>query len=304
MNIIKYRKLYYILSGAMIAVSIYALAVWGLKLGIDFTGGSLMEVEYKNERSSNDFIKEAIKSSGVEDVIIQPSGDKGAILRFKDIDEETHQDILSKLRGDKESDYLAEKSFTSIGPPIGNEMRIKSIWAISMVLIIIVIYIAIAFRKVSFPLVSWKYGIATLIALFHDVIIPIGVFAALGKFYNTEIDTAFIAAILTVLGYSVHDTIIVFDRVRENLMKFPRIEFKEIVNKSLNQTFIRSLNTSLTVILVLFAIYFFGGQSIHNFALVLLIGIGAGTYSSIFIASPILITWLDWNRKSRGDKIN
>src|SRR3989344_1931894 len=233
MNIIKYRKLYYILSGAMIAVSIYALAVWGLKLGIDFTGGSLMEVEYKNERSSNDFIKEAIKSSGVEDVIIQPSGDKGAILRFKDIDEETHQDILSKLRGDKESDYLAEKSFTSIGPTIGNEMRIKSIWAISMVLIIIVFY-----------------------------------------------------------------------RVRENLMKFPRIEFKEIVNKSLNQTFIRSLNTSLTVILVLFAIYFFGGQSIHNFALVLLIGIGAGTYSSIFIASPILITWLDWNRKSRGDKIN
>jgi len=183
----------------MIAVSIYALAVWGLKLGIDFTGGSLMEVEYKNERSSNDFIKEAIKSSGVEDVIIQPSGDKGAILRFKDIDEETHQDILSKLRGDKESDYLAEKSFTSIGPTIGNEMRIKSIWAISMVLIIIVIYIAIAFRKVSFPLVSWKYGIATLIALFHDVIIPIGVFAALGKFYNTEIDTAFIPFMILLL---------------------------------------------------------------------------------------------------------
>lgn len=299
MNIIKYRKIYYALSVVVIAASIFALVSWGLNLGIDFSGGSLMEVEYKIERASIDSIKESFKSVGIEDIIVQPSGERGAILRFKDVEEKVHQDILVKLRNDKEADYIVEKSFASIGPTIGNEMKTKSIWAISLVLITIVVYIAIAFRKVSFPLVSWKYGVATLIALFHDVIIPLGIFAALGKFYNTEIDVAFIAAILTVLGYSVHDTIIVFDRVRENLMKFSKIEFGEIVNKSLNQTFVRSLNTSLTVILVLFAIYFFGGESIHNFALVLLIGIAAGTYSSIFIASPILVSWLGFDKRKK-----
>lgn len=295
-NITKYRKIYYALSGILIVASIFALATWGLKFGIDFTGGSLMEVEYKTERPSADAIKEVFKVQGIEDTTVQPSGDKDAIIRFKDVDEKTHQEILAKLKGDN-ADSLQEKSFTSVGPTIGNEMKTKAIWAISLVLIIIVSYIAFAFRKVSFPLSSWKYGIATLIALFHDVIIPIGVFAVLGKFYDTEIDIAFIAAILTVLGYSVHDTIIVFDRVRENLQKFSKIEFDEIVNKSLNQTFLRSLNTSLTVILVLLAIYFFGGQSIHNFALVLLIGIAAGTYSSIFVASPVLISWLNWSKR-------
>lgn len=295
-NITKYRKIYYALSGAIIIASIFVLAKWGLKLGVDFTGGSLMEVEYKMDRPANDLIKEVLKSQGIDDITVQPSGEKGAIIRFKDVDEKTHQQILVKLKGDK-ADSLLEKSFTSVGPTIGGEMKTKSIWAIFFVLVIIVSYIAIAFRKVSFPLSSWKYGIATLIALFHDVIIPLGVFAALGKFYKTEIDVAFIAAILTVLGYSVHDTIIVFDRIRENLQKFSKMEFEEIVNKSLNQTFLRSLNTSLTVILVLLAIYFFGGQTIHNFALVLLIGVAAGTYSSIFIASPVLISWLNWDKR-------
>lgn len=289
------------MSGLVIVASIFALAKWGLKFGIDFTGGSLMEVEYNIERPSADIIKEVFKVQGIEDATVQPSGGKDAIIRFKDVDEKTHQEILAKLKGDK-IDSLREKSFTSVGPTIGSEMKTKAVWAVSLVLIIIVSYIAFAFRKVSFPLSSWKYGIATLIALFHDVIIPLGVFAALGKFYDTEIDIAFIAAILTVLGYSVHDTIIVFDRVRENLQKFSKIEFEDIVNKSLNQTFLRSLNTSLTVILVLLAIYFFGGQSIHNFALVLLIGIAAGTYSSIFIASPVLISWLNWNKRKYAKK--
>lgn len=300
MNITKYRKLYYILSALMVGASVFALALWGLKLGIDFTGGSLMDIEYAIERPANDILKEDFKSAGIEDVVIQPSGDRGAILRFKDVDEQTHQNILTKLS--KENNTVSEKSFASIGPTIGNEMKSKSIWAISLVLIMIVSYIALAFRKVSYPLVSWKYGVATLIALFHDVIIPLGVFAYLGKFYNTEIDVAFIAAILTVLGYSVHDTIIVFDRVRENLIKFSKMEFEEIVNKSLNQTFIRSLNTSLTVILVLLAIYFRGGETIHNFALVLLIGIGVGTYSSIFIASPVLLSWYKYSMKRKSVK--
>lgn len=296
-NIIKYRKLYYILSGLIVGAGIFALVSWGLKLGIDFTGGSLMELEYQNERVAVDVIKEDLKSAGIEDVIVQPSGEKGAILRFKDVDEQTHQNILTKLS--KENNSASEKSFASIGPTIGKEMKSKSIWAISLVLIMIVSYIALAFRKVSYPLGSWKYGIATLIALSHDVIIPLGVFAYLGRFYNTEIDVAFIAAILTVLGYSVHDTIIVFDRVRENLIKSSKMEFEELINKSLNQTFIRSLNTSFTVILVLSAIYFWGGETIKNFSLVLLIGIGVGTYSSIFIASPVLLSWHKYSAKRK-----
>jgi len=167
------------------------------------------------------------------------------------------------------------------------------------VLALIITYVGFAFRKVSYPLASWKYGVATLIALFHDIIIPIGLFAILGHFANVEISSAFIAAILTVLGYSVHDSIIVFDRIRENLTKHQGKTFEETVNISVNQTFIRSLNTSLTVILVLLAIYFLGGESIKYISLLLMVGVGIGTYSSIFIGCMFLITWNDYSRAKK-----
>jgi len=287
--ITKFRKLYFIFSGALIAASIFALAFWGLRLGIDFKGGSLLFGEFSQKTPSQEEILAIAKPLDLGELSVQPSGEREVILRFKEIDEAKHQQLLAGLN--KMGGGFQEKSFESIGPSIGRELSANAFKAIALVLVLIVAYIAIAFRKVSRPLASWKYGVAALIALFHDVIIPLGLFAVLGRFYDIEISSGFIAAILTVLGYSVHDSIIVFDRIRENLIKHQGKSFDETIDKSVNQTFTRSLNTSLTVILVLLAIYFLGGESMKYIALVLMVGIGVGTYSSIFIGSTLLVSW-------------
>ena len=288
-TITKFRKLYFIFSGALIAASIFALAFWGLRLGIDFKGGSLLFGEFSQKTPSQEEILAIAKPLDLGELSVQPSGEREVILRFKEIDEAKHQQLLAGLN--KMGGGFQEKSFESIGPSIGRELSANAFKAIALVLVLIVAYIAIAFRKVSRPLASWKYGVAALIALFHDVIIPLGLFAVLGRFYDIEISSGFIAAILTVLGYSVHDSIIVFDRIRENLIKHQGKSFDETIDKSVNQTFTRSLNTSLTVILVLLAIYFLGGESMKYIALVLMVGIGVGTYSSIFIGSTLLVSW-------------
>ncbi len=212
------------------------------------------------------------------------------ILRFQETAEEVHQNILTKLNQLAGENNLEELRFDSVGPSIGQELKRKSLYAIFFVLLAMLIYITYAFRKVSKPISSWKYGTAAIIAMFHDALITIGVFSILGHFYNIEINTPFVAAILTVLGYSVHDTIVVFDRIRENLPRSSE-DFEGTVNISLNQTLGRSLSTSFTVLLVLAAIIFFGGSSIRTFALALAIGIFIGTYSSIFVASPLLVVW-------------
>lgn len=293
-QIIKYRKIYYIFSGLLIGLSIFALVFWGFKFGIDFKGGSLLFGEFKTEAVSKEAISEVLNEFQLGDFVVQPAEDKAVLLRFKEVDEETHQRILQKLNERAVSQNVEngfiQKSFETVGSSVGSELRSKAIKAIVLVFAVIAVFIAFAFRKVSYPLASWKYGFATLVALFHDVIIPLGAFSYLGHFYNIEISSAFIAAILTVLGYSVHDSIIVFDRVRENLMKRIGKDFEDTVNISVNQTFVRSINTSLTVLLVLFAIYAFGGASIKYFALALFIGVLAGTYSSIFIGSTLLVT--------------
>lgn len=298
-SLTRYRKIYYIFSGLMVAASIAALFLWGLKLGIDFTGGSILEIEYQDKKPGNDEILASLQALNIGQVVLQPAGDKEIILRTKYLDEKVHQDVLGALRAEDKNKF-EEKSFEAIGPVIGEELKRKAVIAIGMVLMAIFIYIALAFRKVKFPLSSWHYGVATLVALFHDVIFPLGVFAVLGHLYNIEIDLPFIAAILTVLGYSVHDTIVVFDRIRENILKNPKEDFEGTVNISLRQTFIRSINTSLTVILALLAIYFFGGESIKYFALTLILGIAVGTYSSIFIASPLLVTWWNFTKRKQG----
>ena len=287
--ITKFRQLSFIFSGALIAASIFALAFWGLRLGIDFKGGSLLFGEFSQKTPSQEEILAIAKPLDLGELSVQPSGEREVILRFKEIDEAKHQQLLAGLN--KMGGGFQEKSFESIGPSIGRELSANAFKAIALVLVLIVAYIAIAFRKVSRPLASWKYGVAALIALFHDVIIPLGLFAVLGRFYDIEISSGFIAAILTVLGYSVHDSIIVFDRIRENLIKHQGKSFDETIDKSVNQTFTRSLNTSLTVILVLLAIYFLGGESMKYIALVLMVGIGVGTYSSIFIGSTLLVSW-------------
>jgi preprotein translocase subunit SecF len=293
-QITKFRKVYYIISSVLVGLSLLALAVWGLNLGIDFKGGSLLNGEFQNSALSKDDISDVLAKYDLGDLIIQPSGDRSVFMRFKEVSEDTHQDILASLseaatQNDPENIFI-QKSYESIGPSISSELSKKAIYAIILVLAAIVLFVAFAFRKVSYPIASWKYGLATLVALFHDVAIPVGVFAYLGHFYNIEISSAFIAAILTVLGYSVNDSIVVFDRVRENLMRHTGKDFEDTVNISVNQTFVRSLNTSLTVILVLLSIYMFGGESIKYFALALAVGVLSGTYSSIFVGSTLLVT--------------
>ncbi len=290
-DFLKYRKLYYLFSGILVAGSLTALIVFGLKFGIDFTGGSTLEATYSDSRPSNQEIRDKLAGLQLGDFYVQPSQERGVILRMKNISEDTHQEILKRL-GAK------EESFESIGPVVGNELRRKTIIAIILATVAIMIYITFAFRRVSKPVSSWQYGlIAALVAFFHDVLIPLGAFAILGWLYNVEISIPIVAAILTVLGYSINDTIVVFDRIRENLWRHSGISFEDTVNKSLNQTFVRSLNVSLATILVLSAIFLFGGEALRYFSLALILGIVAGTYSSIFLASPILVTLVGHKKK-------
>ena len=296
MTIIGARKVTYAISGILVGASILALTFWGLKLGIDFTGGSFLEVEFTGVRSENSEILNKLNEIGIESAIVQSTGERGVILRFKDVNEEQHQQILASLSSLGE---LGEKRFDSIGPTIGKELRQKSVWAISLVLAMIVLYIAYVFRKVSRPISSWKYGIAAIIALTHDIIIPTGVFAYLGKFYGVEVDTLFVTALLTILGFSVHDTIVVFDRIRERLNRSQGKEnFENVVETSIRSTIGRSINTSLTVLIVMAILYFLGGESTRFFSLAIMIGVFFGTYSSIFIASALLVSWNKHLQKS------
>ena len=293
LDFLKYKKIYFIFSGALILASLICLIVFGLKPGIDFTGGSILEIEYIEERPSNQEIREALSNLDLGEILVQPTEEKGVILKMKDISEDTHQQVLERLN---ETNKLEERRFESIGPLIGQELKQKTKIAIILSLIAIVLYIAWAFRKISRPIPSWQYGIASLLALFHDVLIPIGIFSVLGKFYGVQITIPVIAALLTVLGYSINNVVVVFDRIRENLLKHVGT-YQEIVNNSLNQTLTRSINTSLTTLFVLVAIFFFGGVTLKYFALALILGITVGTYSSIFLASPILVAWLKWRKK-------
>lgn len=288
-NIMKKRKVWFVFSGIMVGLSILSLIVWGLNFGIDFSGGSLMQIQFKKILPGTDEVLNTIKNSKtIENPSIQTLGVTSMILRFKNIDEATHQKILNTLK-DAYPDNIEEDKFYSIGPSIGEELKRKTVIAIILAIILIIIYIAWSFRQVSKPVSSWIYGLIANIALGHDVIITIGVFSILGKFYNMEINSPFIAAILTVLGYSVNDTIVVFDRIRENISKYYKGNLEETVNDSINQTLQRSINTNLTVILVLFAILILGGDTIRDFTLALIVGVSVGTYSSIFLASPLLI---------------
>ncbi|MDD5032096.1 MAG: protein translocase subunit SecF [Patescibacteria group bacterium] len=289
-RIIQKRKIWLSISLVLFVVFTAALFTWGFKYGIDFTGGSLLEVKFSDSRPQSTDIQTALSGLNLNSnsLIIQPVGEKDMILRFQETSEETHQAVLSELK--EVAGGVEELRFESVGPSIGAELKRKAFYAIFFVLIAILLYITYVFRKVSKPVASWKYGSAALLAMFHDAIITMGVFAVLGRFYNIEINTTFVAALLTVIGYSVHDTIVVFDRIRENLPRSNE-DFEGTINTSLNQTLVRSLNTSLTTIFVLLAIIIFGGESIRTFALAMAIGIFFGTYSSIFVAPPLLVIW-------------
>ncbi len=256
-----------------------------------------MELKFLKDRPTTEEVKTMIDELKIESgVVVQPAGDNNLIIRFQSTNEDLHKKIIEKFKN-KYKDDVQEERFDSIGAAIGTELKTKAIYSIIMVSICIILYVAWAFRKVSWPVASWKYGLIAVIALIHDVTIVAGVFAILGKYAGVEVDLPFIAALLTILGYSVNDTIIIFDRIRENLGRLPKTEFGEVVNRSLNETMARSINTTFTTLLAIVAVLIFGGASISAFALALTIGIFLGAYSSIFVASPLLVVWNKINRR-------
>ncbi len=291
MFVIKYKNLFFLLSAILIVGSLWSLWNYGLKLGTDFTGGSILEVAYQGDRPTADAVRASLAKLNFGTIAVQLAGDHDVIVRFKTLTEAEHVAVIKALPVGIKDEIPTEKRFSSIGPTIGQELARRGILAIILVVILIILFIAFAFRKVSRPVSSWKYGIVAFIALLHDIIIPTGVFSYLGAVRGYEADVLFLTGLLTILGISVHDTIVVFDRIRENLKKNISPDFSETVGRSLAQTFSRSINTSLTIIFVLVILFLYGAATTRNFALLMAVGVLVGTYSSIFIASPLLVVW-------------
>lgn len=288
MDLLKYKLIYFLLSFLLILPGTYFLAKDGLKLGIDFTGGVILEYQFKNPVAV-DQLKTEIASQGVTVGQIVESSNNTYLIKTKPLE----QSQINQLKNNLSVKYgpIEEKRVESIGPIIGQELTQKAVLSILIASLVIVIYIAYSFRKVPRPTSSWRFGITAVVALLHDVLVVVGIFAILGKFFNVEVDTLFVTALLTVIGFSVHDTIVVFDRIRENLLKNIGKKFSEVANISIVQTLGRSLNTSLTVVFVLTALLLFGGETIRWFVAALLIGVISGTYSSIFNATALLAFW-------------
>lgn len=295
MNIIKHKTIYFVISLLVIIPGMVSLVLWGLTLSIDFTGGTRMTVSLPtvNATTVSD-IKRLFHDDKAEIATIQIAG-KQLIIRIPQIDQRKHNAILTDLK--KKFPALREDSYETIGPVIGQEITGNAVKGIIFASLLIVLYIAWSFREVPKPASSWRFGICAIIALLHDALVVIGVFSLLGHFFRVEVDSLFVTALLTVIGFSVHDTIVVFDRIRENLKRSYHRPFPEVVNDSILQTLGRSLNTSLTVILVLVALLLFGGESTRWFIVALLVGIVSGTYSSIFNAAPLLVLWHQWSEK-------
>lgn len=287
-NFLRYSKIYFVLGGILILLSIATLVVWGVKPGIDFTGGSILEVSYLNERPLNEEVEQKLAGLNLESLSVQQAGEKNVIIRTKYLSEETHQKILGVLG---EGQSIEERRFESIGSVIGKELKQKTFTLIFVCLFAIVFYIALAFRKVRGSVKSWQYALSSLVSLFHDIVIPLGFFAVLGKLYNVEISIPVITALLTVIGCSINNVVVVFDRIRENTIRRGAANFGETVNDSINQTLGRCLSTTFVYLMPLVAIFFFGGETLKYFALALIIGIIAGTISAVFLASPVLVFW-------------
>lgn len=303
LQIINKRKYTYILSGLLILSSVIALAAWGIKPSSDFIGGTTAEFSISNDKDiTKDMICEKIEN-GCDDsfVVLGSIGDDGSkriIVKYKKSDEEFNQKVLTAITEIDENANRIKVDFT--GAVVSEQLKKNATKAVIFAVFAILIYIAWAFRKVSVPVSSWYYGIGAVVALTHDIVITLGIFAVLGRFGGIEVGVPFVAALLTILGYSVNDTIVVYDRIRENVLRTRAIDkFEDLVNKSLNESLARSINTSLTVVLVLVPIILFGGDSLFNFSLALLIGVLFGTYSSIFVATALIVTIYNWQKNAQ-----
>ena len=315
MFIIKYKKIFLYLSILLMVVSLVFIFTFGLKLGIDFKGGALLEVSYTDSRPEVSVVEGAIKTLDINQALIQPTGSKdshgrpeqvrgttgelGYLIKTRDLSQSEHETLFKSLAFDGKY-VVTEKGFTSIGPSVGSELARKAILSIIFVIIAIILFITYAFRKVSHPVASWKYGIITVITLIHDIIIPTGIFALVSHYTGAEVDTLFVLALLTILGLSVHDKIVVFDRIRENLKDHGKNNFAETIGRSTSQTIVRSINITLTIIFVLVPLYLFGPETTKNFAFVLTIGLFFGVYSSLFFASPLLVWVEEWKAKRKN----
>jgi len=297
-DFVKNRKIAYVISGILVLTAWISLIIFGLKPGMDFIGGSVLELKLNNTQVDPKVIEEIYKNYGYQSVLVAPFGDDGLTIRSTDVNEENHQMIHSAIK--EKYNNIEEMRFESFGPVIGKELRNKSITAIILVVFAIILYLTWAFRQVSRPMASWRYGVTAILALIHDISIPTGFFVLLGKFKGVEIDSNFIVALLTVLGFSVHDTIVVFDRIREKLRTHPGLNFNQVINESINETLRRSILTSVSLMIVLVALIILGPANLFYFALTLLIGTFFGTYSSIFIASPLLYDWYLFLQKRKN----
>lgn len=330
MIVIKYKKIFLSLAALVIAGSIAAIAFFGLSLGIDFTGGSILEVSFSDERPSVAAVEEAVAETGVSEASVRSTGEDGYIIRSPFLEEGQRSavmDQLSTIAGPTATDTattteaeaeeeatttatsstsseaiggVTQERFASIGPTVGSELTRSAIYGIIAVVLGIIFFVTFAFRKVSKPVSSWVYGSVAIVALIHDILLPTAVFAVLGAVIGAQVDLLFVMALLAILGFSVNDTIVVFDRIRENLHdvyeRNNSESFSDTVGESLTQTYARSINTSLTTLVVLLCLYLIGGESTELFALTLLVGVIAGTYSSIFIASPLLVRVREWQK--------
>ncbi len=299
MIIIKHKAIFFTVSALLALASLGALFGFGLSIGTDFTGGSLVEVRYDGTRPDVDALSGVLEDAGFTSFSLRETGEDGYTLRAATLTDEQRENLPAIFS--YQGGTASVTQLTEVGPTIGEELRNKAYIAIALVLVCILFFIAFAFRKVSKPVSSWVYGLIALVTLVFDVLIPLGAFAVFGYLWGAHVDTLFVTAMLTILGYSVHDTIVVFDRTRENLRineeKGRKEDFSETAGRALNQTFVRSMNTSVTTLVALFALYAFGPTSTQDFALTLLVGIVAGTYSSIFLATPLLVAVERWRSK-------
>lgn len=291
-DIISKRKTWFTISGILVVLAIIFLIAFRLNLGIDFAGGTLIEIELKKAKTDHTEIEQLIKDSDLDlkSVQAQKIGQDQYLIKTDSISQEQHQ-LLKTILNDKFENFK-ENKFENVGPTVGRDLQRKAIWAVIMAALGIILYIWYAFRHLPQDVSSFQFGLAAIVALLHDVIIVVGLFAILGHFLpSVMVGSYFIVALLTVMGFSVHDTIVVFDRLRENLLKQGSKNFEKTANDSINQTIIRSINVSLTLLIVLLTLYFLGGGSVQNFILALVVGIVIGTYSSIFVAAPLVVWW-------------
>ena len=307
MFIVKHRVVFFWLLGGLFAASVLSLIVFGLKPSIDFTGGSLVEVAYVNERPSLETVRERVSGLSVGEASVRESGEKGFVIRTPLLTPEAHDALIASLT-EGGAAPLTELRFNSIGPSLGAELATKAMWAIGAVILTIVLYIAWAFRSVSRPVPSWGYGLIAVLMLAVDIIVPAGFYAAYGHFTGAQADTLFVVALLALLGYCVNDVIVIFDRIREHLRRNHADHVDEpfsiTVGKSIDETMGRSINTGLTVVLALLALAFLGSEATRNFSIVMIVGVVAGTFSSITRSAPLLIPIAAWLQKERKTKVH